>query len=277
MFCLFYAETYKLKKSKSFYICTIVTAAFVFLMYGMLLMADNIQKGKIENGTGGVVVSINDKITDSEDQSIWDTISIADLMQQVFSGDVIGCILAIFCSIFVIGEFSSGMLKNITGKGCSRCSIYVSKLAATVLAAVLIALTGMVTVLLAGRIFIGPNVLSDSLLKNLPVYAGLQLLMVTAIVSLFVWIAQVSRNLAADISIGICTAFLPALLLNVVDMRFADTGIIPSEYWPFTRIASCPFSEITASYIAETIFVAVFWTVLTTILGIWHFYKTDIK
>ena len=128
MFCLFYAETYKLKKSKSFYICTIVTAAFVFLMYGMLFMADNIQKGKIENGTGGVVVSINDKITDSEDQSIWDTISIADLMQQVFSGDVIGCILAICCRILVIGEVSSGMIKNITGKDCTRCTIYVSKL-----------------------------------------------------------------------------------------------------------------------------------------------------
>ena len=50
MLRLLNAETYKLRKSKSFLTCIIVTAAFVFLMYGMLLLVDSIRSGDIEKG-----------------------------------------------------------------------------------------------------------------------------------------------------------------------------------------------------------------------------------
>lgn len=277
MFCLFHAETYKLKKSKSFYICAIVTAAFVLLMYSMLLIANNIQNGRLENGTGGVIVSVGSETAACTDTSIWDTIHISDMMQEIFSGDALGCILAIFTSIFVISEFSSGMLKNIAGKGCSRRSIYLSKLAAIILASVLIALTGMFTVLAGGRLFIGADAVTGSLLKTLPVYIGLQMLMITAMAAIFVLIGEITRNLAGGISIGICTAAFPALFLNILDMQFAGSSITPSLYWPMTRMSACPFQGFSSDYVLETIFVAIFWTVLATSIGIWHFYKTDIK
>lgn len=277
MFCLFHAETYKLKKSKSFYICAIATAAFVLLMYSMLLIANNIQNGSLENGTGGVIVSIDNETVTHTDTSIWDTFHLSDLMQEIFSGDTLGCILAIFTSIFVISEFSSGMLKNIAGKGCSRCSIYLSKLAAVILASALIALTGMCTVLAAGRLYIGADAVTGSLLKTLPVYIGLQLLMITAMESVFVLIGEITRNLAGGISIGICTAAFPALFLNILDMQFADSSITPSLYWPMTRMSACPFEGFSSDYVLETILVSIFWTVLAACVGIWHFYKTDIK
>lgn len=277
MLRLFYAETYKLRKSKSFYICVISAIAFVFLMYSMLAIADNIQKGRLENGTGGVIVSVNNKQSDLSSSSIWDTVSIMDMLQETFSGDVIGIILAIFASIFVICEFSSGMLKNIVGKGCSRGSIYLARLAAAILASILISLAGIAATLACGWLFAGIDPLSGSIWKHLPAYTGLQLLLITAITSIFVLIGEISRNLAAGISLGICTAAFPALLLNILDMQFADSSITPSQFWPLTRLSACPFEGLTAGYAAETFAVTLFWIVLAAGLGIWHFYKTDIR
>lgn len=277
MLRLLNAETYKLRKSKSFITCTIATAAFVFLMYGMLLLADNIRSGNAENGTAGVIVTTNQTQTDGSPVSIWDDIQVMDLLQEVFSGDVIACILSIFASIFVISEFGSGMLKNIAGKGCSRSSIYLSKLLTTMLASVLIAASGIVSTLLAGRLFIGAHAFDGDFWKNLPIYTGLQLLMVAALTSLFVLIGEVSRNIAAGIAIGISVAAFPALLLNILDMQFAGGRMTPSQYWPITRMSGCPFEGFTAGYVTETLLVAAFWIILSAGLGIWHFCRTDIK
>lgn len=277
MLRLLNAETYKLRKSKSFITCAIVTAAFVFLMYGMLLLADGIRSGNVENGTAGVVVTTNQAQTDGSPSSIWDDIQVMDLMQQIFSGDVIACILSIFASIFVISEFGSGMLKNIVGKGCSRSSIYLSKLLVAMLASILIAIAGIASVLLAGRLFIGAHAFDGDFWKNLPIYTALQMLMIAALTSLFVLIGEISRNIAAGIAIGIGTAAFPALLLNVLDMQFSGSRMPPSQFWPVTRMSGCPFEGFTAGYAAETLLVAAFWILLTAGLGIWHFCRTDIK
>lgn len=277
MLRLFYAETYKLRKSKSFYICIISAIAFVFLMYGMLAVADNIQKGRLENGAGGVIVSINNKEADRSSSSIWDSVSIMDMMQEIFSGDVMGIILAIFVSIFVIREFSCGMLKNIVGKGCSRCSVYLARLLAAILGSILISLAGITATLAGGWLFTGADTFSRGFWKHLPAYTGLQLLLITAITSIFVLIGEISRNLAGGISLGICTAAFLALLLNVLDMQFADSSITPSRFWPLTRLSACPYEGFSAGYVAETIAVTLFWMLLAAGLGIWHFYKTDIR
>lgn len=277
MLCFIHAEIYKLKKSKSFYSCVVAAAAFALLMYSMLLLADNIQKGKLENGTGGVIVSMNNEEINSSSAPIWDTVHIMDLMQQIFAGDVLGCIISIFISIFVIREFTSGMLKNIVGKGGSRSSVYLAKLFVAILAAILIAMSGAAATLITGRLLIGADAFADGLLKKLPAYIGLQMLSIAAISSIFVLVGEISRTMAAGISFGICTASLPALLLNILDMQFTDSPISPSEFWPLTRMSQCTLDGISTSYVTETLLIALFWLVLTTGLGIWHFHHTDIK
>ncbi len=272
MFRLLNAEIYKLRKSRSFYIFIVVTIAFVALMYStMAVMNSSFQ----DSADSGMTAMIQDRMQTSG--SIWDRIHIMDFMQEIFSGDVMACIIGIFTSIFVIREYGSGMMKNIVGKGRSRSSIYLAKLLAAILASVFFALTGIAAVLILGRIFIGADAFTGELWKNLPPYAALQLLMTCTLTAIFVMIGELCRNLAAGISIGIGIAAFPALILNVVDMQFAGQNITLSQYWPVTRMAGCPFDGFTAGYVAETLAVSLVWMGIATGVGVWHFSRTDIK
>lgn len=277
MFCLLRAEGYKLRRSKSFYVCAAVMTAYAFLMYGVLSMVGSARQEDMGNAADGAVVMMGNAEPEPASVSIWDEIGVMDVMQQMFSGDMSACILAIFASIFVIGEYGSGMVKNVVGKGHPRAAVFLAKLAATVLAAVLMLLAGMASVLLCGRLFIGKEAFTGGFWQKLLVYAGQQMMMAAALTAVFVLIGETVRNLAAGISLGIAAAAIPVLLLQGIDMLCADSGITPSDYWLVTRSAGCPAAGVTAGYIAETALVAAFWFLAAAGLGLWHFYKADIK
>lgn len=277
MFRLINAESYKLKKSKSFFICSIVMVCFVLLLFGMLFLADGIQKGNFENGTGGVTITKNGSDIESASGSIFDEINLMDILQQVFSGSMMSCTLAIFVSIFVIGEFGSGMIKNIVGKGCSKTAIYLSKLFMTALASICIALAGVLTLLLFGRIFIGTQAFSNTFWHNFFIYTGIQLLIVISLSALFMLTSELCRTTAGGISLNIGIIVLSSLLMGGLDAIYTAQKIKPSQFWIISQSERLPLEGFTASSVTQSLLVAVFWFVLTTLLGIWHFRKSDIK
>ena len=98
MFNLISAECYKLKKSKNLYICCSVAVFFIVFIYGMLILADNIQSGNMENGTGGVYVSEDA----AAEGSITENLTVMDVYQQLFGGEFISILLEIFVSILLV-------------------------------------------------------------------------------------------------------------------------------------------------------------------------------
>ena len=155
MFHLLSAESYKLRKSKSFYICMAVTAAMIFLVYVLLTIADKISSGQLENGTGGVVVTQNGDSVDAENGLVLDEVGVTGILKQLFTGDLMPCVIAVFVSIFVVGEYAGGMMKNIVGKGSRRGEIFCARLLVTEAAVILIYLAAITAVLVFGWMFLG--------------------------------------------------------------------------------------------------------------------------
>lgn len=282
MIRLLSAECYKLARSKSFYISMAVMAAVIILMYTMIGVADRIRKGEVENGTGGIVVFTQDEMaadTDGEQGGdfLWEEIGIMEAIGQIFSGDLIACVLAVFVSIFVTGEFASGMMKNVVGKGCERWKIFLAKLLITQGAAILIILAGMGAAVLGGWMFRGSGYLQDLSLKNLAVFTGLQFLLQMALTAVYVLISELCRNYAAGISLGIGVAAVPMLIVTGLDMLFEGSGFTPSGYWLVSRSAGCPCEGFTGGYVTETLLVSLVWLALATGAGIWHFSRADIR
>lgn len=273
------AESYKLKRSRNFYICMAVLAGLVFLTYGILALVDSIQQGEMENGTAGIMVTVEGQ-AEALSGSVWDQVGVMDVLQRGLFGDALACVLAIFVSIFVISEYSSGMLKNIVGKGCPRTVIFLSKLAAAVLAALLMTLAGVAVSVIGGWLFIGGIGGHEVIVpdwQDFFIYVGQQFMITAALASVFAGISEACRNLAAGISIGIGISVFTELLFQGLDMLWADSGITVSQYWLVTRSAVCPTTGFSAGYVTQTALVAAFWFLAAAAFGVWHFNKTDIK
>ncbi len=274
MLCLFRGESYRLKRNKSFYICMASMAAFILMMYGMLLLVDSISIGSMENGFGGVVVS-GEMLEAGE--SIWNSVGMMDVLGQVFSGNGFSLILAIFVSIFVVREYSCGAVKNIVGKGYSRAVIFFTRILTVNLAALLLMAAGLCVTLLCGLIFMGKGAFSGIFWQNLAGYVLAQALLSIALATVLTAISEAVRNLAAGISIGIAASVFFGLFLNGLDLLLAKTGFTISRYWLVSRSSTCPVEGLTAGYLGETLAVALVWFLVAFGLGLWHFQKADIK
>lgn len=249
MINLLSAEWYKLVRSKSFSICIAVVVCAVALMYGVL----------------SLMVEAREEF------------SMMELTCQIFSGDLMPCVLAIFVSIFVTGEYESGMMKNVVGKGRERRKIFLSKLIVTELAVIPLILAGIGAGLLGGLWFKGSGAFTVDFWKNFGVYAGLQLLMEIALAGVFVLSSNLCRNYAAGISLGIGISAFPMLIMEGADLWLKKREVSISGFWLVNRSVHCPYEGFTAGYVLETLLVALFWLVLSAGLGIWHFSRADIK
>ena len=283
MIRLLSAERYKLVRSKSLYISVAVMTGVVFLMYAMMGMMDRIRKKEAATETDGAVIfAWEESVSDSGAEqgsvsSIWEEIGIMEMVRQIFSGDLIACVLAVFVSISVVGEFVSGMMKNVVGKGCRRWKIFLARLIVTEAASALIILTGIASAVLAGWLFAGSGYLAGLSLKNLAAFTGLQLLPAMALTAVYMLAGGLCRNYAAGISLGIGIAAFPMLIVTGLDRMFAQSAFTPSEYWLVSRSAGCPYEGFTAGYVAETLTVSLVWFALAAGAGIWHFSRADIR
>lgn len=274
MFCLLCGEGYKLKRNKSFYICIAVLAAFILMIYGMLLLVDNITNGTVGNGTGGLMVS--GELLEEGD-SIWNSVGVMDILEQIFSGNGLYLILAIFVSIFVVREYGCGYVKNIVGKGYSRNVIFFTRLLAVNLATLGLMAAGLCFTILFGLCFIGGGAFTGAFWQNLAGYMLVQALLGIGLTTVLTAVSEVVRNLAAGISVGIVVTVFFGLFMNGLDLLFKKSGFTPSQYWLVSRSSACPLEGITAEYIWETLVVTLVWFLLAAGLGLWHFRKTDIK
>ncbi len=270
------AEIYKLKKSKSFYICSIVMICFVLLLYGLLYLADSIQKGTVENGTGGFFFVANGEGAKGG-ATIFESFSLMEALRQIFAGSMLSCMLAIFVSIFVTGEYGSGMIKNVVGKGCSRSAIYLSKLFMAQVASLCIAFAGILPTLLLGRVFLGAQAFDGGFWHDFMIYTGLQLAIMAATSAIFMLVSEVCRTPAAGISINIGMIIFSLLFINGLDVLFAKNGFSLSDIWPIGQTERLPLNGFTSGMVIQNLLVAAAWFLAAASFGVWHFSKTDVK
>lgn len=277
MINLLRGEFYKLRKSKCVYICGIVMIVFVLFLYGTLYLADRIQQGEMENGSYGFFVSEELEGKDGQEPlSIWDAIGILDIEQEMF-GTFAGIILAVFGSIFVIGEYGNGAVKNVVGKGYKRWKIFLAKyIATTVITAILLlVMTG--ATLLFGVIFRGTEGLNGIFYQNLCSYTGIQILFGAVLIGIVIAVSEVCRNLGAGIAISIGIISFSSLITAGLDLVFHKWNFKPSDYWITDLIVNCPVTDIDKNFLIRAVITSVVWIVLVFGMGVLHFGKADVK
>lgn len=273
MFNLLRAECYKLQRSKNLLGCALAIVGMCVMMYGMLVVADQILNGELANGTGGVFVGQSgDEIPFSLEE-----MGAMDMLQQLFAGNFMPIVMACFTSIVVAREYGSGAIKNIVGKGYSRPAIFLARFLTIVFGMAVLLLFGLAVSLAGALVVFGKGAFYAGIWKDVGIYMGLQFAICAAMGAVFVLVAEVGRGMAISITMSICVTLIPTLLFGGADMIFIRSDFKPSEYWLMNLCESCPVTGFEAGYIGKTLTVAAVWTVAALAAGVWHFKKADIK
>lgn len=287
MINLLRGELYKLRKSKAFFICCTAAVLLVGLVYWMLFLADAVQRGEVANGTGGVYVGVAEAGGQMQEVSgrLLEEIGIMEVLQQMISNSA-AIIMAVFAAIFVIGEYGTGAVKNIVGKGYAREKIFLAKYIATVAAClVILALTVVFTVLAGGVIMWSAGIKQDwsgAFFADLLWYCAIQALLGAAVVGVVAAISEACRNMAAGITIGIgLLSGLSAIVINGLDFLirwlFPQSTLRMADYWMLNLMTECPLQDIGASFAFRAALVSMVWIAFMAGAGILHFKKADIK
>lgn len=276
MINLLRGEFYKLFRSKCLYICSIAMVVFVLSIYGMFSLTDAMIQGQVDNGTGGLVITVDEGV--AADASVWDDMDIATILPMLFS-TAGSLIVTIFATIFVYGEYANGAIKNVVGKGYSRWSVFASKYLATVVGTVVMYSVMLLTVLLCEIAILGGERLSADVLLPLCGYVGIQFLLGAALTGLVVMISQICRNLGAGIAISVCMIMFSSFATTGVNavLSYFKINVNASEYWIVDLISNCPATGLDSSAVIRIILCAVTWFVLALGVGSMHFRKVDVK
>lgn len=279
MFNLLSAEFYKLRKSKAIYIGILVAAALVLLLYGSLVMIDKINQGEVANGTAGVTVSQvgGGMGTDGASQSMMQEIGVIGVLLQMFGGHFVGIIAAVLVSIFVIREFSTGTIKNLVGKGYSRSTIFFAKMIPVIVLMLVFETVVAAVTICMGIPFMGWELFSATVWEDVVVYVGLQLMFGAVIAIIYMLVGELTRNLAAGISVSIGVLLFSTTLTAGLDLVFHGMEVKPSEYWILDLVSSCPVADFPAEFMVRGVLVSIVWFLIATVLGILHFRKADVK
>lgn len=278
MFNLLKGEFYKLIKSRAFYVTCLVGIISVIFLYGMLLTASKIQSGEVENGSVGVVVS--DEEMQESSVPVLEKLTTLDILQQMYSNFTV-FFIAVFISIFVVGEYTNGVIKNIVGKGYARWKIFISKYVMSALAAAFfMILTTVVTVVIG--YFVGAGQAADSVsFMELLNYVGIQLLICIAYCGVVATVSELCRSMGAGIAVNFAIATFSVIIVialdDLVQLILPQSDFKISSYWLVSLMSECPIKDMKVESVLHIVAVSVIWIILTAGIGIFHFKKADVK
>ncbi len=288
MLNLFHAECYKLWRNKSFYICALTGALISLLLYGTLFLVDNLERTDSQQGQEGfsVTATVNEEAGDlgstelqgkEEAIPMSQRIGIMGVIEQMLSGSFAGFITTIFVCIFVVGEYGNGAIKNVVSKGYSRGTVFLSKLLAAELAALLLNLAIIGACLLFGAILMGKSGIEAIAWKDLAIFTGIQMAFSAALTGIVAMIGEITRSLGSGIALSLGLLMFSTSITAGLDLLFHDLHWKPSSYWLLDLQTTALADVLQKDFLIRAAALSIFWLLAAAAAGMLHFKKADIK
>lgn len=275
------SDFYKLGKARYFWICLIlnlVLAAvtvflldFTYKMNGDALAAqmEEQQHNMEENGMNismdGIPVS-------------YDELSASNQLISFFTGNTT-LIIAVLVSLFVGSEFTCGTIKNIASKNYSRNKIYLSKLIVSVVTATGFTLLFALTAAAAASALWGFGDVSPGFPGETLASIGLELLLCSAYVSVFVMFSMLVRQNGGSLAANICFlefVSLAVMLGEVIIKKVLDKTVTLSDYLIDTNMNAIT-AGLDKTIVIRSLCVGVTFFAAAMLIGMYDFRRRDIR
>lgn len=126
MFNLLRMDLYRLKRSRSFYICLAFLLVTIFLCYGIIFMVGTPEGQQLAPKIGMSALVYED---DENGESVLEGVDFVNMIRQsCMDGGAYGITFGIMAAIFICKDFQSGFIKNIMSQHRKRWKYVISKL-----------------------------------------------------------------------------------------------------------------------------------------------------
>lgn len=245
---------------KSFYVCSLIMLVGCVLMISMFFAVRNTSAMSAD----GLIVAANKGIDFTGKY----------FMMTAVSGSSIGTILAIFISLYICGNFSSGTIKNILSRGYSRNKLLVVSNIASFTVAVIMTficlVCGFVMGSLLGKIGTGWSA------GLIPILLA-QLLTVIAFTSVYTAVAFLVRKTGAAIAVSILISIVTSLVASLLDvLLFKDAAFKTSDYLLTQVLTNVSSISVSSEILAKSIICAAVYLLIGLFISFVAFRKREV-
>ncbi|MCT8975266.1 ABC transporter permease [Clostridium sp. CX1] len=251
MLNLLRADFYKLRRSKSFFICLVMIAFFV--AYVILDFSSSAHmKERLSQSTFHWIYML--------------------FKERAFLPYFIPMFQAIFITMLITSEYSAGTIKDSVSLGFSRSKIYISKLITVSVGSILMMLVAIFFTVITSIFVFGiyGSFTTYDLLLLVRMFL-IQSLLYTAYASIFLMIAFLIKNVGGTMSFSIFFSLILGSLGSVVGNSYLGRILLLMNFSP----TAVPQPQVVDIRIA--IAVALFYLILCLGIGGFIFKKQDIK
>ncbi len=257
------SDFYKLLRQKSFYVCLLLSmlaaALSMFIenqSLKMMYAQYNIPYDPSEAGMTGIAF-LQNGIT---------------MINPMY--------LLIFMVLFVSMEFSKGTLKNQVSRGRLRSKIYLSKLVVTVVSAlVFMVLTLCAGYLMSVQIGGAGEAMTKEIALSILKSFGFYFLTLVSYLSLFLMFTFLVRSTGFALAIVLLTDLFIGLLSKLINMSVKylfNVDFSALKYWIGSCFTMLP-ENATQNDILIRIAICVSYSILSTAIGVYAFWRSEIK
>lgn len=265
MINLIRSELYKLGKSGCFKTMIIIGILTVVGVSGIQLWMRNTLSTQISQGNevgvaGAAVVDgasngtvgVTTQATTEDFMEEFDTISGFGNMDDMYNGNFLQILMAIFTTIFITIEFSTGSIKQIASKKYSREAIYLSKLIVCTIGGIIIVFVIGISSFLANSIFFKVGEVPTGFATNFAHFLLASIVVVVAVNGIFQLIAFVCKSNGLAITINLLfmsmgsnlVTLLGAILkkninrfwINNMSSEIVNVTVVSENYWLYIFI-----------------------------------------
>lgn len=277
MIDLIKADFYKLFRSKGFYICTVLSIAFVLIT---LYSANNSYKAALEAGAVSVDYSTGySENAYNNGEYVVIKPNVVGMLGKSFDSIYIIFIL-IAISLFTASDFSCGAIKNIVLKSPKREYIFFSKFITAIFITLVILVANLLTFTITSIALWGVGELPQNFYPELLRMCGLELLAFIAITSIVTTISFLSEKPGKVISVNFCILFLSDIVLGFIFPiinKIFKSDLSTDKYWIFGYPDVLANYNLESDIIVRCSIVSIIFIAIMTLLGVLIIRRKEIK
>jgi ABC-2 type transport system permease protein len=257
------SDFYKLIKSKAFWICVLICVGFSILSVGAYQAVMSNALADPNHSEYTTMLKMEPIVSGA-----WTLEFFASMAFQFI-------VVGIFIATFLSPEFSHGTMKNVLSRGANRIKVFLSKFLVCSCASVLMTITYILALLLAGTVVWGFNPNGIFSLIGLINALAVHSLLAIAFAALYTFISFSIRSYGIAMATIIMCVIMGGKIIGAIGSIVGMDSL--DRFWLEWGVSSMSTYAPVSSDVMQAIFIALGWAIASIIAGSVLFKKLDVQ